>query len=132
MGSHAAFLQLQGQEKHDVDAIGTGKIDEAKLTPAEKVMLEYVKKLTLEPAKMTDALTQKMRDVGWTDDQIFETAFITSLFAFFNRMADAYGLDYPTGRWFPPDSKDPRAKLPMLTVQPGAQPPAKPPKPPKK
>jgi len=42
-----------------------------------------------------------MRSVGWTDEEIFEAAFDTALFAFFNRMADAYGLDYPTGGWQP-------------------------------
>ena len=61
--------------------------------------------LTLEPAKTRDEHVEKLRAVGWEDKQIFEAAFITSLFAFLNRMADAYGLDYNMTRWIPPDMR---------------------------
>ena len=77
--------------------------DSANLTVKDKVLLEYVKVLTLEPANVKDRQVEAMRNVGWTDEEIFEASFITSLFAFFNRMADAYGLDYPANRWLPPD-----------------------------
>jgi alkylhydroperoxidase family enzyme len=103
VSSHAALLQLQGQDSGDVDAVATAKLDQAKFTEKEQRLLEYVKVLTLEPANVRDSLVEGMRRVGWTDDEIFEASFITSLFAFFNRMADAYGLDYPAGRWLPPD-----------------------------
>jgi hypothetical protein len=33
--------------------------------------------------------------VGWTDQQIAEAVYITALFAFFNRVADAFGLEAP-------------------------------------
>lgn len=42
---------------------------------------------------------QKLRDHGWTEDQIAEAVYITALFAFFNRVADAFGVppqDYLT------------------------------------
>lgn len=35
---------------------------------------------------------QKLRDHGWTEDQIAEAVYITALFAFFNRVADAFGV----------------------------------------
>ena len=38
---------------------------------------------------------QGLRDVGWTDPQIAEAVYITAMFAFFNRVADAFGLDDP-------------------------------------
>lgn len=103
MSSHASFLQLQGQNEADVDKIGTDKLEGAKISEKERALLDYVRVLTLEPAKVKDADVERMRIQGWTDEQIFEASFITSLFAFFNRMADAYGLDYPPGRWLPPD-----------------------------
>jgi uncharacterized peroxidase-related enzyme len=103
VGSHASFLQLQGQKPEDVDAIGTGNLEKAQLSEGERALLDYVKVLTLEPAKVKDADVERLRRTGWTDEQIFEASFITALFAFFNRMADAYGLDYPQGRWIPPD-----------------------------
>jgi alkylhydroperoxidase family enzyme len=35
---------------------------------------------------------QKLRDVGWSEDQIAEAVYITAMFAFFNRVADAFGV----------------------------------------
>jgi alkylhydroperoxidase family enzyme len=97
---------LQGQDSKDVDSIGTAKVSESKVTEKERALLDYVKVLTLEPAKVRDADVERLRTAGWKDDEIFEASFITSLFAFFNRMADAYGLDYNPERWMPPDVRE--------------------------
>jgi alkylhydroperoxidase family enzyme len=35
---------------------------------------------------------QKLRDAGWSEDQIAEAVYITAMFAFFNRVADAFGV----------------------------------------
>ena len=35
---------------------------------------------------------EKLRKVGWTEDQIAEAVYVTALFAFFNRVADAFGV----------------------------------------
>jgi uncharacterized peroxidase-related enzyme len=94
---------LQGHTQEDVDQIGQGNPDKAVLTPKERVLLAYVKVLTLEPAKVRDADVEALRKAGWTDEQIFEASFVTSMFAFYNRMADAYGLDYNPRGWMPPD-----------------------------
>jgi len=40
-----------------------------------------------------------LRTHGWTGEQISEAVYITALFAFFNRVADAFGVpsqDYLT------------------------------------
>lgn len=83
--------------------MGTLKLDDVRLEEKERSLLEFVKVLTLEPAKTRDAHVERMRKAGWKDEEIFEASFITALFAFFNRMADAYGLDYPAQGWFPPE-----------------------------
>ena len=54
MGAHARNLQLQGQNSKDVDWIGQGKPEKANLPEKERVLLEYVKTLTLKPASVTD------------------------------------------------------------------------------
>ena len=105
MSAHAHFLQLQGQDSKDVDNIATLNPARAKLLPKESALLAYVKALTLEPARVRDTDVEKLRKAGWTDKEIFEASFITSLFAFFNRMADAYGLDYNPARWVPPQMR---------------------------
>ncbi|WP_395094979.1 carboxymuconolactone decarboxylase family protein [Armatimonas sp.] len=103
MSSHGGFLRSQGQDLSDVDAVGTGDLTKAKgLAPKERELLGFVKRLTLEPAKVSDLDVEALRKAGWTDEQIFEATFDTALFAFFNRMADAFGLDYDPRGWAPP------------------------------
>ena len=77
-------------------------------------MLTYVKLLTERPGQLRDTDTDAARTAGWTDEEISEAAFITALFAFFNRMADAYGLEYPPGGYLPPEDRtEPQPKPAM-------------------
>ena len=58
----------------------------------------YVEQITKDAARSTHADVQKLRDAGWKEEQIAEAVYITALFAFFNRVADAFGVpsqDYP-------------------------------------
>ena len=81
------------------------KVDQADLPLKDRALLDYVEVLTRQPWTMKDSHVQRLRNVGWTDEQIFEATFDTALFAFFNRMADAYGLDYPQQGWHPPNER---------------------------
>ena len=51
-----------------------------------------MKKVTEAAYKTTHEDVQTLRDHGWTDAQIAEAVYITALFAFFNRVADAFGI----------------------------------------
>jgi uncharacterized peroxidase-related enzyme len=105
VGSHAAALRSLGVSQDVVDAIGTANLEDVKLDAKDLSLLQFVKVLTLEPAEVRDAHVQAMRDAGWTDEQIWEAALEVSIFSFLNRMADAHGLDYPPGGWFPPEHR---------------------------
>ena len=58
--------------------------------------------VTRHAYKTTDADVEKLRSLGWTDPQIAECVYITALFAFFNRVADAFGLTDPNYFDHPP------------------------------
>jgi alkylhydroperoxidase family enzyme len=75
-----------------VQAIAEGKLDEAGLTRAERVLLEYVTRVTEAAYRTTEEDVQLLRDHGWSEPQIAEAVYITALFAFFNRVADAFGI----------------------------------------
>ena len=51
-----------------------------------------MQKVTEAAYKTTHEDVQELRDHGWTDPQIAEAVYITALFAFFNRVADAFGV----------------------------------------
>ena len=65
----------------------------------------YAEQITKDAARSTHADVQILRDAGWKEDQIAEAVYIIALFAFFNRVADAFGVpwqDYLTkGRMTP-------------------------------
>jgi alkylhydroperoxidase family enzyme len=106
VGSHAAALRGQGVDQEVVDAIGTGDLGKVKLAAKDAALLKFVKLLTLTPAETKDADVQAMREVGWTDEQIWEATFEVGLFSMLNRVADAYGLDYPSSGWYPPGLRE--------------------------
>ena len=55
-------------------------------------MLDYVELITKAAYKSTPEDVQKLRDSGWSEDQIAEAVYVTAMFAFFNRVADAFGI----------------------------------------
>jgi alkylhydroperoxidase family enzyme len=75
-----------------VQAIANGKLEEAGLSPAERALLDYVTKVTEAAYRTTNEDVQQLRDHGWTEPQIAEAVYITAMFAFFNRVADAFGI----------------------------------------
>ena len=75
-----------------MQALVEGKLDEAELTPAERALLDYVTKVTEAAYRTTAEDVQGLRDGGWSEPQIAEAVYITAMFAFFNRVADAFGV----------------------------------------
>lgn len=55
--------------------------------------MRIVEKITLHAYRTTDEDMDRLRGLGWTDPQLAEMVYITALFAFFNRVADAFGID---------------------------------------
>jgi len=75
-----------------VEAILNGKLDKASLTAAERALMEYVELVTRAAYRTTPAHVQKLRKLGWKEEQIAEAVYVTAMFAFFNRVADAFGV----------------------------------------
>jgi uncharacterized peroxidase-related enzyme len=105
LDSHAYFLRVQGATDQCVTAILEGKIEEAGLTRADRALLDYVKLVTENASRTTAQDVESLRTVGWSEDQIAEAVYVIAMFAFFNRVADAFGVpsqDYlSTGKLTP-------------------------------
>ena len=83
---------MPGSGEPIVDALSRGDLKAAPVTPQERALLELVTTVTQHAYRTTDEDVQRLRDAGWTDPQIAEAVYITALFAFFNRVADAFGV----------------------------------------
>jgi hypothetical protein len=70
------------------------------LAPVEdhiKPILRYARKLTLSPARITEADAAAVYEAGWGDDALYSTVLVTALFNFYNRLVDGVGLALPDG-----------------------------------
>ena len=88
-------MQLQGESDGVGHALAGAELAAADLPENERVLLEFVGLLTRHAYRNTAEDVQRLRDVGWSEEQIAECVYITALFAFFNRVADAFGLEDP-------------------------------------
>ena len=66
---------------------------EAALSPADRAMLDYAVKLTLEPWNMVEEDVQALRVAGFSDAAILDINQVTGYYAFVNRLADGLGVE---------------------------------------
>ena len=59
------------------------------------MLLEFAATITRAAYKVTDEQVQRLRVVGWTDEQIAEAAYVAALFNLFVRLADTFGIEPP-------------------------------------
>jgi alkylhydroperoxidase family enzyme len=93
-------LQDPNDELHTT--LARADLEHAPVSEPERALLQFVKLVTEHAYRTTDADVQKLRTCGWTDPQIAECVYITALFAFFNRVSDAFGLADPNYFQQPP------------------------------
>jgi alkylhydroperoxidase family enzyme len=92
---------LQGEQFSPVaQALREGNLDVAPVTPAERLLLEFVGTLTRHAYRITDEQVQGLRNAGWSDAQIAEAVYDGALFNLFVRLADAFDI-HPRPEWDP-------------------------------
>jgi len=91
MRSHAA---VTSQLLHD-EALVQQVIEDLETSPLpenEKLLLRFVRKVTLESYKITAADMPPLRDAGWDDAAIYYAITVSALFNFYNRWISANGV----------------------------------------
>lgn len=64
----------------------------APVTPQERVMLDYVVKITKDATKIWKDDHERLRSAGFDDKGILQITLIASWFNYINRVADALGV----------------------------------------
>jgi uncharacterized peroxidase-related enzyme len=64
----------------------------AAITPQERVMVDYVVKLTKDATKVWKDDIERLREVGFDDRGILQITLIAAWFNSINRVADALGV----------------------------------------
>jgi len=64
----------------------------APISPQDRVMLDYVVKLTKDATKVWKDDIERLRSVGFDDRGILQVTLIASWFNYINRVADSLGV----------------------------------------
>lgn len=72
----------------------------APVSPAERVMLQYVEWMTSEPRSIAESDVRSLRVGGWDDRAIHDMSQVISYFNYLNRLADGLGVS-PEAEWSP-------------------------------
>src|SRR5260370_9143813 len=97
LSAHTWFLQLQGAAfEGAAEALRNGDLDAAGLTPQEHLLLEFAGTIAGAAYKVTNEQVHGLRDVGCTDEQIAEAAYVPALFSLFVRIADPFHIEPPS------------------------------------
>jgi uncharacterized peroxidase-related enzyme len=90
--SHGFFLRMNGGSSELLEAAKACDLQSASLTPEQRELLHFVKKITDDSNSVSPQDVEHLRDFGWTDLQIAEAIHLTALFACFNRVVNGFGL----------------------------------------
>ncbi len=91
-GGHAAIAAQFGIETSLFDQL-MDDIDRAPVEDSFKPILRYVKKLTLEPAKMVQADVDAVLKAGWEERALHDAILVCCRFNFMNRLTLGHGLE---------------------------------------
>lgn len=89
--SHAAALRLRTKDPVLVDRLAVNYRHVA-LAPNDRVMLDFAVKLTHTPETCDEDDLARLRDVGFTDEDILHIVEVTAIFNYNVRLATATGL----------------------------------------
>jgi uncharacterized peroxidase-related enzyme len=67
----------------------------APIDPADRVMLEYVAKVTRDATRVARTDHDRLREAGFDDRGILQITLIAAWFNYINRVADALGVGRP-------------------------------------
>lgn len=96
VAAHSMALAMMGFPKEKIDTL-TKNIEKSEITPRDRKILQYVKKATLTPHRITDKETDELKSMGLTDSQIVEILGVMEMYTAYNKFLDALAveIDFP-------------------------------------
>jgi len=93
-GVHEATAQAFGLSVGVLDAL-LEDVDAAPVDARLKPLLRYARRLTLEPARMTQRDVDSIVEAGWSEQAVLDAAAVCGLFNLMNRLVDGAGITAP-------------------------------------
>ena len=89
--AHGAILRIYEKNPRIADQVAVNH-RKADITPRQRAMLDFALKVCLDSRAIDDADYEALRAHGFSDDDAWDIAAITALFALSNRMANATAM----------------------------------------
>ena len=85
--AHGAILRIREKNPQLADQIATN-YRKADITPRQKAMLDFALKVSKSSHEISNVDIEDMRELGFSNDDIWDIGAISALFALSNRMAN--------------------------------------------
>jgi len=85
--AHGAILRIREKNPYLADQIASN-YRKADITPRQKAMLDFALKVSKNSHELSNADIDDMRELGFSNDDIWDIGAISALFALSNRMAN--------------------------------------------
>jgi uncharacterized peroxidase-related enzyme len=89
--AHGAILRIRAKDPIVADQVAVN-YRTADISERQRAMLDFAVKLATRPGEIDRADRERLREHGFTDDDIWDIGAITALFALSNRMASLVDL----------------------------------------
>ena len=90
-GTHAAVAELHGVDTALLETLVEAP-ENTDLEPHWLPLLSYLRKLTEEPARLTDKDAEEVFNAGWSEETFFDAIVVCALFNFSNRIVEGCGV----------------------------------------
>jgi len=89
--AHGAILRIYAKNPLLADQVAAN-YRKADISARQKAMLDFALKVALRSVELVDADYERLRDHGFTDEDIWDIGAIAAFFALSNRMANLIGM----------------------------------------
>jgi uncharacterized peroxidase-related enzyme len=89
--AHGAILRVRAQDPLIADVLATNYRN-AELAPRQRAMLDFAVKVSLHAQEIEEADIESLRTHGFDEEDVWDIASITALFALSNRLAHVLAL----------------------------------------
>jgi uncharacterized peroxidase-related enzyme len=94
-GSHKVFALSVGANEEELGKILSQEYSDLKLAP----VLDYVKKLTLNPSELNSQDVEKVINAGYSEDELKDAIVVCAAFNMFNRIVEGHGVEENSDTW---------------------------------
>lgn len=89
--AHGAIVRIRAKNPRIADQLATN-YRKAEITPRQRGMLDFAMKIATQPGTTESEDFEKLRGLGFSDEDIWDIGAITAFFALSNRMASLTGM----------------------------------------